>query len=116
MGFCVGANAFKGGDVAILYASYLRPAGPNRHSAGDDRAGAALGEPTAEFRSRKLEVVAQRIEERRIALQRDLAESAVHTQMVGFWHGGSSPRPQPNIPRGGRSVKPPAEILHLPQT
>ncbi len=101
MGFGIGADAFERGDVPVLHSTNLGPAGANRGAPNDHRASAALGETAAEFRARKFKVIAQRIEQRRIALEGDVTLSTVYAQMVGFWHGGSSHARRLNIPCDG---------------
>src|SRR5438105_227033 len=110
MGLGVRADAFERGDVAILHGADLRPAGANRGAADDDRAGAALGKAAAEFCRRELQIVAQRVEQGRVALTCDFAEVAVYAQMVSFRHGGPCTRLARNILRERESVKPPEPI------
>jgi hypothetical protein len=63
--------------IGALHRAGRHDAGADRLAVDVDRAGAALGDPAAEFRAGQAELVAQHPEQRRIRLDVDLMAASV---------------------------------------
>jgi len=72
------AEAFERHDVAPGATADRNDAGAGGHAIDQDSAGAAFTQAATVFRAVESEVVAQHIEQRRLALCRDVVDPAVH--------------------------------------
>ena len=90
MGRSFAANALDCYDFTTCGIAHWRPARTNRCAVHDDGASATLRESAAEFCTFEFTVIAQRIEQRRVAFQRDITLRSIDSQSPVFRPPGSS--------------------------
>jgi len=74
------AATFERDDLGLRQRADRHDAGARRSAVNEDRAGAALTEPAAEFGSVELKIVAQHVEQRRVQIGCHAVHRAVHLE------------------------------------